>query len=220
MDNKINELCKTAKCNKWIAWGVAIVVIVVALILSFVTIKNGLDNSSKSCNLHILVVSDSLSNVKHLLSDACKMSPANQKKDTSSVSDTTNSKSPAKASMTQNNISGKIYVTDTSVILLYCCILVFIAFSLGGAFTMLFKVMKFENDMRAKILDVQKEIYKEKQMWELATEKKLQEFKDKEQELSLNKRAWDELEKERTNLKYEQERNLESIRGGTKRIRE
>lgn len=219
MDNKINELCKITKCSKWIVEGV-IGIIAVALFLSFATIKNGLDNSNKSCNLCISVVSDSLSklynlrvfvvfdslsNVKYLLSDACKMSPANLKKDTSSVSDTTSSKSPAKASMTQKDISRKIYVTDTSVILLYCCILVFIAFSLWGAFTILLKVLKFENDMKSKILDVQKEIYKEEQMWAVAKQKKQQEFEDKKKELRQNKEAWNELEKERTKLKYDQE---------------
>lgn len=212
MDNKINELRKVSGCNKWIAWGV----IAVALILSFATIKNGLDNSSKSCdlrifvvsdslskpcNLRVLVVSDSLSNVKYLLSDTCKMSPANQKKDTSSVSDTTSSKSPAKASMTQKDISRKIYVIDTSVILLYCCILVFIAFSLWGAFTILFRALKFENDMKSKILDVQKEIYKEEQMWAVASKKKQQEFEDKKKELRQNKETWIELEKERTEMR-------------------
>lgn len=216
MDNKywnlsINELCKMAKCNKLIAWGL----IAVALTLSFATIKNSLDNSSKPCNLCILVVPDSLSNVKYLTFDTCKISHANQEKDapiSSNSSDTTSSKSPEKASRNLIYISKSVHVTDASVILLYCFILVFIALSLWGAFMMLFKVLKFEHDMKSKILDVQKEIYKEEQMWELARKRKQQEFKDKEQELDLNKKAWNELEKERAIFKYEHERAPESIK--------
>lgn len=204
MDNKINELPKVSGYNKWIA----VAVVAIAALLSFFAIKeNGLSSNNATS---VSVVYDSLNQEQHQIPDTCKFAPSGSDKKLSHSSDSTNSKSPAITSITSITANKISY---TTAILLYCCILVFIAVSLSGSFIILLKVLKFEHDMKSKILDVQKEIYKEKQMWKLANEKKQQEFEDKKQELDLNKKAWNELEKERAIFKYEHERAPESIKG-------
>lgn len=62
--------------------------------------------------------------------------------------------------------------SNISCVLMYIGILVFISLALWGAFTSLFKILKYEHEMNSKLLDVQKDIYKETQMWELTKEKK------------------------------------------------
>lgn len=52
------------------------------------------------------------------------------------------------------------------------CILACVVTFLWGAFTVLFKVLKSEHEMNSKLLDVQNNIYKETQMWELEKLKK------------------------------------------------
>ena len=44
--------------------------------------------------------------------------------------------------------------------------------SLWGSFTVLLKVLKSENEINSKILDVQKDIYKEQQMTVISNNKK------------------------------------------------
>lgn len=51
---------------------------------------------------------------------------------------------------------------STVLCLLFICVLTFISLSVWGAFTILFKVLKNETDLNMKILDVHKDLYKEK----------------------------------------------------------
>ena len=57
-------------------------------------------------------------------------------------------------------------------VLLCCCVLVFIVFSLFSAFTCLIKVLKSEAEMNAKILDAQLYLYKEEKMREITRPEK------------------------------------------------
>lgn len=105
---------------------------------------------------------------------------------------------------------------NTNGILLYASILVFIILSLWGTFTVLLKVLKSENEISSKILDVQKDIYKETQMWELTKQKKEYEFYEKialykpcngleksykETELDFKIIEFEKIEKEKLQLK-------------------
>lgn len=60
---------------------------------------------------------------------------------------------------------------NTSRLLLYGSILVFISLSLWGTFTILLKVLKSEHEINSKILDVELKIYNEQQMWKITKQK-------------------------------------------------
>lgn len=58
-------------------------------------------------------------------------------------------------------------------ILFYIIVLIFVMLSVSGSFTMLFKTLRFENECKAKIFEVRKDLYKELQLWELTKQKKI-----------------------------------------------
>lgn len=115
-----------------------------------------------------------------------------------------------------------VYVTDTTDILSYCCLLVFIVLSLCGSFTLLCKILKYEHGMKCKILDVQKEIYREELMWELTKKKKEwelnnksteneQNLKYKYNELKFETQKFNDLEKRRQQLQFEHKVKLKEL---------
>ena len=79
--------------------------------------------------------------------------------------------------------------------LFYCCVLVFMALSLWGTFAALLKVLKSENDVNIKTIDMMSRLYEECQMWKLTKEKKEYELNSKEKELDYKIRKFNELEK-------------------------
>lgn len=123
--------------------------------------------------------------------------------------------------------SASFKITETNYdnsanLLLYASILVFMFLSLWGTFTVLLKVLKSESEINSKIIDVEKEIYKEKQMWELAKlkneheleeNKKIREHNDaeieyKKKEIGLRKEEFDSIEKVKLEMKYDHELKL------------
>lgn len=104
-------------------------------------------------------------------------------------------------------------------ILWYINIIVFVSFSLWGAFTVLLKALKFENEMNSKLMDVQKDIYKETEMWKLAKQKKeyesntskvseLNDSSKKDKEVQKKIDEFEGIEKVKLELKYKHELNL------------
>lgn len=197
MDNKINELYKMvrSRCNKW----VAVVIVVFTLIFSFAIIGIGLQRNYNVTS--ISVAPDCLNNEKCQFSDTCKM--ASCCSITTLPLDSIGSKSMAKTLTLSNGVCINVPVSNTSTVLFYCCILVFIALSLWGAFTMLFKVLKYENDMKSKILDMQKDICKEELMWELTKKKKEFEHDNKYKELEFRIKEFDEFEKKHKQFEHD-----------------
>ena len=103
--------------------------------------------------------------------------------------------------------------------LMYIGILVVVSFSLWGLFTALFKVLKSEHEMNSKLFDVQKDIYKETQMWELTKQKKEQEnntskVSEKDSSPKIDKEVqkrideFENIEKVKLELKYKHELDL------------
>lgn len=84
------------------------------------------------------------------------------------------------------------YYNNSANLLLYTSILVFMFLSLWGTFTFLFKVLKSESEINFKILDVQKDIFKEQQMTAISNGKK---ENNKEQEDKNKVEKYDELSK-------------------------
>lgn len=68
---------------------------------------------------------------------------------------------------------------------------------------MLFKVLKYENDMKSKILDMQKDICKEELMWELTKKKKEFEHDNKYKELEFRIKEFDEFEKKHKQFEHD-----------------
>ncbi len=108
----------------------------------------------------------------------------------------------------------KVY-SNISCVLMYIGILVFISLALWGAFTSLFKILKYEHEMNSKLLDVQKDIYKETQMWELTKEKKNYENNNKtndssetDKEIQRRIQEFEKIEKVKLELKYNHELEL------------
>ena len=108
----------------------------------------------------------------------------------------------------------KVY-SNISCVLMYISILVFISLALWGAFTSLFKILKYEHEMNSKLLDVQKDIYKETQMWELTKEKKEYENNNqtndsskKDKEIQRRIQEFEKIEKVKLELKYKHELEL------------
>ena len=80
-------------------------------------------------------------------------------------------------------------------ILMFIAIIAFVALSLCGSFAMLSKVLTSENELNSKIFDLHRDIHKEREMWELAKEKKEQELDYKYKELDYKRQEWERLEK-------------------------
>lgn len=169
MDNiEIYKALKKTKCNKIFA----IIGVLLALVLSCVIIIIGLnDDKSGTAKQRLDKSIEAITNTP--------------------PSDTACCAWHHKTKSIPIEITEKDY-NNTDNTILYISILAFILLSLCGTFTVLLKVLKSENDINSKILDIQKDIYKEKQMWELMKEKKQQESKElilqgpKYQELIFN----------------------------------
>lgn len=104
-------------------------------------------------------------------------------------------------------------------ILWYINIIVFVSFSLCGAFTVLLKALKFENEMNSRLMDVQNDIYKETEMWKLAKQKKeyesntskvseLNDSPKKDKEVQKKIDEFEGIEKVKLELKYKHELSL------------
>ena len=154
MESKINEKLKICKRNK--IGGLACVAIV--LFLSFVLVNKGINkiNSEKGI-LEKTVVTKGLDNVQlNILKVPL---------------DTSNYILPIEVE-TVPVIATEENYNNTANVLLCVSALMFIILALWGAFTFLFKVLKSEHEIELKVLDVELEIYKEKEMWELTKNKK------------------------------------------------
>ncbi len=161
-DKNFNEqFTRNNKHNKWIA----IAAVIVTLSLSFSLVYVGFtDNNSKSSVPCKEVTTVGLNNTAQM--------------DYKVSSDTT-------LNATLNIQQTPIEITDKHCcritdILPYIGIIVFVVLSLWGAFTVLLKTLKYENEMNVKIFDVHKDIYKETQFRELVSKKEVKKVNESE----------------------------------------
>lgn len=101
--------------------------------------------------------------------------------------------------------------TYTPSILMFIAIIAFVALSLCGSFAMLSKVLTSENELNSKMFDVHRDIYKEREMWELTQEKKEHELDYKYRELSYKVNEFEKIEKVKKNLYNAKKRAIEAF---------
>lgn len=145
------------KTNKWIA----VAGVCIALVFSCAMICGAV---FYCCNSEKPILTK-----KTVVKELKNMQPEVDKQ---SAPDTTRDIAPCKVGCRPVVVSEECY-DNIAVVLLCAGILAFVILSLWGAFTILLNVIKYENEFNAKILDVQKDLYKEMQMWELTKQKKL-----------------------------------------------
>lgn len=75
-----------------------------------------------------------------------------------------------------------------SEVLFYLAFLIIVLTGLGGYFSILHRVIKSENEMRSKLFETQKDLYREIKMWELAKAKN-------DNDLDYKKRCFEEYDK-------------------------
>ena len=167
--NEIKELKRTNLINKT----GAVILLVAVLCLSFILIFKGIDNY-KDAGLKQISKTENL--LLHHKANFHK-------------TDSTTFKHHHPAKKAPAKVNGEISTyTYTPGILMFIAIIAFVALSLCGSFAMLSKVLTSENELNSKIFDLHRDIHKEREMWELAKEKK-------EQELDYRIREWEKLEK-------------------------
>lgn len=155
VDDKIKKLINKNKWNKFFA----LLGLLLALLLSCALIYHGMRiyDSKKPAFNNITITKyvpvDQICTKQHSVSTTtcCKISPI--------------------AERVPAVVTEEVY-NNTVNVLLCVSALMFIIFALWGAFTFLFKVLKSEHEIELKVLDVELEIYKEKEMWELTKNKK------------------------------------------------
>lgn len=195
MNNEIENLLETNKRNKEKAqWLVCI-----TLVISFLSLCIGL----YMCN----IFEPTLDN-----EDNTEITTNRQKATTTCVIDTTCKKKPFEVKSVQKKYTEYSY-SITIAVLSYGSIILFITLSLTGAFYILVKAHKSEYDANSKILDIQKDLYKEYQMWELVKMKNQQDFEDKEKKLQFKIKEFNDYEvpiKEYENKLKHKEQNQEN----------
>jgi hypothetical protein len=193
-----NQLVRTNKHNKFRM----IVIVVLAMLLSFGLVGWGVYKFNE-------------------------YSPKNQNKTETQLTqhqccvqktDTITSKKTCAAEYVPIKIIEEDY-TNAPMVLMYLSMLVFISISLWGSFTALFKVLKSEHEMNSILFDIQKDIYKETQMWELTKQKKELEnntskASEKDNSPKIDKEVqkrideFEKIEKVKLELKYKHELEL------------
>ena len=178
-DINLTEFSQKAKCNK----NLALVGVLFALLLSCGLICFGLCKYNPK---------------EHIVAKTIVTEELNGK----SVSDTSSCCMLShKVGSTPAKVTEKDYDNSANIIL-YISILAFMILSLWGAFAILLKALKSENEINSKILDVKLGVYKEGQMWELTKEKKDLDLKlEKDSDIG---RKYRELETKKLVAEYEQ----------------
>ena len=149
---ELEKLIKSNRVNKRWALGVVLGAVLLSFVLVWVCLCK---YDSYKPTLQQEVITNCLSGTQQAAGQPCEMA---------------NCKMMKSANRPPMSVTKKSY-NNTVGVLLCCGIIVFVAVSLWGAFTMLFKVLKSERDVNAEMLSVYKYIYKEMQMWELAKQK-------------------------------------------------
>ena len=174
--NEIKELKRTNLINKI----GAVILVVAVLSLSFILIFKGIDIYKDAA----LKQTSKTENV--LLHHSAK----------SHKTDSATPRHHHPAKNTPIKVNEEISTYSYAPGILMCTgIIAFVALSLCGAFTMLSKVLTSENELNSRIFDLHKDIYKEREMWELAKEKKERELDYKHKELAYKIQEWEKFEK-------------------------
>lgn len=174
--NEIKELKRTNLINKT----GAVILLVAVLCLSFILIFKGID-----------IYKDAGLKQTSKTENVLLHHKANFHK-----TDSTTFKHHHPARKAPVKVNGEISTyTYTPGILMFIAIIAFVALSLCGSFAMLSKVLTSENELNSKIFDLHRDIHKEREMWELAKEKKEQELDYKYKELDYKRQEWERLEK-------------------------